>query len=439
MSRSTELAETILIVDDEEPVRKTFQEWLESAGLNCTLLTAADAESALLQANQNTIDLAILDWNLGAGNDGLRLLEDLYLFNPNVVAIMITGYAHQATPLDAMRMGVRDYLDKNQDLDRNTFLAAVKRQLERIRPARRERRLHQTLVGFRAAVEKVLPLVQSAAALNDPVPLPQAVASLFRFLLHTTRASDGVLLVRSYNPEADPAESCRVYDATGKPLTMDLAPFARSVAGSAISLQEPCAMTRLDQAANAAAVELQSFEKGRQSLLAAPLAVAPGVHVVLELFDKKGPRGETVGAAFTEADHRLVRAAADFGAEMLRQALSERQMHQLLLDAVAAALKASETVADSLHDTAAQRREEPPPAAVLDQLREGLSATAGSLVGAGDTLRLVEAIRVLALRHGAPAVTHCIHLVEDLRRLLDAITGTGDSGGSDPFHPEVRP
>lgn len=94
--------ETILIVDDEEPVRKTFREWLESASLGCRILAAADAETALVQANQNTIDLAILDWNLGAGNDGLQLLEDLYLFNPDVVAIMITGYAHQATPLDAM-------------------------------------------------------------------------------------------------------------------------------------------------------------------------------------------------------------------------------------------------------------------------------------------------------------------------------------------------
>src|SRR5579885_2535895 len=148
--------ETVLIVDDEEPVRRTFREWLEGAGLDCRILAAADAEAALVLANQRPIDLAILDWNLGAGNDGLQLLEDLYLFNPDVVAIMVTGYAHQATPLDAMRMGVRDYLDKNQDLNRTTFLRAVRRQLERIRPARRERRLHQTLVAFRAAVEQVL-------------------------------------------------------------------------------------------------------------------------------------------------------------------------------------------------------------------------------------------------------------------------------------------
>src|SRR5215203_6186927 len=109
--------ETVLLVDDEEPIRKTFGEWLEGARLGVTLLTAADAETALKLANEHVIDLAILDWNLGAGNDGLQLLDDLYEFNPSLVAIMITGYAHQATPLDAMRKGVRDYLDKNQDLN----------------------------------------------------------------------------------------------------------------------------------------------------------------------------------------------------------------------------------------------------------------------------------------------------------------------------------
>src|SRR5215472_14524805 len=145
--------DVVLIVDDEEPVRRTFCEWLQGANLGVEVLTAADAEAALTIANTRSIDLAILDWNLGAGNDGLQLLEDLYLFNPDVVAIMITGYAHQATPLDAMRMGVRDYLDKNQDLNRNTFLNAVRRQLERIRPAKRERQLHRSLVAFREAVE----------------------------------------------------------------------------------------------------------------------------------------------------------------------------------------------------------------------------------------------------------------------------------------------
>jgi DNA-binding NarL/FixJ family response regulator len=417
------MAETVLIVDDEESVRKTFREWLESAQLDCRILVAADAEAALLQANQNPIDLAILDWNLGAGNDGLQLLEDLYLFNPDVIAIMITGFAHQATPLDAMRMGVRDYLDKNQDLGRDTFLQAVRRQLDRIRPAKRERRLHESLVAFRESVEKVLPLVQSAAALNDPVPLPEAIRSLFRFLLRTTGARDGVLLVRSYDAGRQPAEICRVFDAAGTPLAIELVPFARSVAGSVVSLQEPCAMSLVDQSAAAGSVELQLFERGRRCLLAAPLAVAPGVHVVIELFDKQNARGGTDHVSFTDEDHKLVGVAADFGAEILRHTLSEQQTHRMLLDAVAAALGASDSVTETLRGSAVQRLEQPPPPSVLDQLKQGLHATTASNLDASDTLRLAEAMRVLALRHGPVAVQHCIRLVEDLRKLLDTVTG----------------
>src|SRR5437016_2788905 len=86
--------ETILIVDDEEPVRRTLREWLTAGDLNCTILIAADAESALKLANQHEVDLAILDWALGAGDDGLQLLEDLATFHPGVVAIMVTGYAN---------------------------------------------------------------------------------------------------------------------------------------------------------------------------------------------------------------------------------------------------------------------------------------------------------------------------------------------------------
>jgi two-component system, NtrC family, nitrogen regulation response regulator NtrX len=432
-------AETILIVDDEEPVRRTFREWLEGADLGCRILTAADAESALLQANRQTIDLAILDWNLGAGNDGLQLLEDLAVFNPEVVAIMITGFAHQATPLDAMRMGVRDYLDKNQDLDRTTFLLAVRRQLDRIRPARRERRLHDGLVAFRSSVEKVLPLVQASAALNDPVPLPAAVHNLFRFLARTTGARDGALIVRGYDADRDPAEICRVYDMEGASIEGPLAPFARSVAGGAISLQEPSAMTQPDRAAATGAVELHPFEKGRRSLLAVPLSVAPGLQVVLELFDKETPlsppaplpgvpgRGEKEDAAgFTDADRRLAAAAADFGAEMLRQALAERQTQRVLFEAVGAALGASDSMAESLRGGTG-RPDDPPPEAVLERLKDALSANTGAAMDAGETLRLAEAVRVLALRHGPGAVRHCTEMAESLRRLLDEAAGVEEA------------
>jgi hypothetical protein len=190
------------------------------------------------------------------------------------------------------------------------------------------------------------------------------------------------------------------------------------VAGSVVSLQEPYATDRLDQAAAAGTVELQPFEQGRWSLLAAPLAVAPGLHVVLELFDKQGAEG----TAFTAQDRSLVAAATEFGAEILRHALAERQTQQMLLDAVAAALTASDSVAETLRG-GVHRLEEPPPPEVMESLREGLGATAGTGVAAEDTLQLAEAVRVLALRHGPAAVQHCIRQVESLRALLDTVTG----------------
>src|SRR6187200_1049661 len=139
------MTDTVLIVDDEESVRRTFREWLSSAGLNVNVVAVGDAESALTAANKSVIDLAVLDWNLGSGSDGLRLLEDLVEFHPDIVAILVTGFAHQATPLDALRMGVRDYLDKSSDLNREAFLFAVRRQLDRIRPAKQQRELNRSL------------------------------------------------------------------------------------------------------------------------------------------------------------------------------------------------------------------------------------------------------------------------------------------------------
>jgi ActR/RegA family two-component response regulator len=412
------MAETILIVDDEEPVRRTFQDWLSASGWDVQVVAVADAEAALLIANQRPIDLAILDWNLGSGSDGLRLLEDLVEFHPDIIAILVTGFAHQATPLQALRMGVRDYLDKNQDLNRETFLAAVRRQLDRIIPAKRHRQFTRSLLAFRESVEKVLPLVQASAALNDPVPLPDAIRSLFRFLLRTTHAHDGALVVR--HVAADGPESFLAYDPTGARLGPLAVPFARSLAAMVISLQEPCAMTRQELRA-AGPHELQPFEKERSSLLAAAMAVGPGVQVVLELFDKASADG------FNDADRRLAAAAADFGAELLRQALAERQTNRVLVDAVEEALRASTSIVEAIPARdASTRMEEPPPESVLERLREGFDASASAVTDAKASIRLAEAVRELAVRHGTPAVEHCTGLVEALRDLLDRVTGASN-------------
>ena len=60
----------------------------------------------------------------------------------------------------------------------------------------------------------------------------------------------------------------------------------------------------------------------------------------------------------------------------------------------------------------------------MERLRQGLDTDANAVVDADTTLRLVEAVRGLAVRHGPEAVGHCVRMVNDLKRLLDGITGT---------------
>jgi ActR/RegA family two-component response regulator len=403
------MTDTVLIVDDEESVRRTFEDWLTTSGLDLHVFATADAESALRVANEHPIDLAVLDWNLGSGSDGLRLLEDLVEFRPELVAILVTGFAHVATPLQALRMGVRDYLDKNADLSRDTFLTAIRRQLDRIRPVKRQRELNRSLAAFREAVEQVLPVVRTAAALHDPVPLPEAVKTLLGFVMRFTGATDGAIVIHHVTAEGQETTVAR--GLAGEALPLPAIPFSHSLASSVVSHQEAMILNGTNSVDGT--VEFFPFEAKRTAILAVPLPVGGGTAVVLELFDKPEP-------GFTPADRQVVTGAAQIGADLLRQAIAERQTHQLLFDAIEAALRATAGVTEVL----ASPTDAPPPA-VLEQLKVGLAQDVNAVADPETTLELVEAVRGLALRHGPVAVEHCVRVVRDLRTLLDTVTGSG--------------
>ncbi len=411
------MTESILIVDDEPSVRQTFAEWLQYSGIDCNVHAVADAASALQFADQSPIDLAILDWNLGSGSDGLQLLQDLVEFHPDLVAILVTGFAHRATPLDALRMGVRDYLEKSAELSREVFLNSVQRQLEKIIPAKRQREFYSKLRLFRESVEKILPLVQTAAALQDPVPMPEAIHDLFRFILETTQATQGVLLVHQFRDDGSEQISC--FDAAGKPLEgMPTIPFARSLAATVVSMQQPWLSNDL-HLAGVGPIDWYPFEQNRRHLLAVPMDLGDGIQVVIELLDKP-PDG------FSEADRRFLQVAADLGRELLRQALRERQAGQLFIDAVEGALEASDRVRDLRPSVASEAPDTPPPESVLNRLREGLQRQSDSGLDGPTAVRLAERIRVLALHHGPMATEYCLSMIEQLDLLLTRQFGSWD-------------
>lgn len=406
------MTETILVVDDEDSVRRTFQEWLEGAALDCRILTAEDSVSALRQANESRIDLAILDWNLGAGNDGLQLLEDLQVFHPDVVAIMITGFADQATPVQAMRMGVRDYLDKNQDLNRNTFLRAVRNQLDRIRPARREREIQQNLREFHDTLEKVLPLIQTTSTLQETTPFADVARTLLRAMQVSTQARSGYLILFAEN------EPVRGHDQHGNPIDLPPVTGGYALSQQALTFQGAVVVPDLPILARRENLVLFPHQMECQTMLAVPLTVTPQVRAVLELFDPLDSNGAP--ASFRVEDCRLVSALAPLAEDLLRQSINERQTRRMLLNAIQTALQSSRSLADSLQPE--PRPEDPLSPAILDTIRQGLSDSPD----ATQMVRLAEGIRILSMRFGPAAIQHCIHLVESLRTLLETTLGPGE-------------
>ncbi len=399
------MSETILVVDDEESVRRTFVEWLAALGPDVQVYTAADAATALHLANQTPIDLAILDWNLGSGTNGLQLLEDLAEFQPDITAILVTGFADQATPLDALRLGVRDYFDKTADLTREAFLATVRRQLARIRPLKRHRELHQSLLDFRSAVEQVLPLVQGVARWQDAVPVPAAVRDLLHLAVRATQAGDGFLVVhRGGNGSTLP--SLLIFDRQHDAPAPAAVPFRSTLAAAALAQQAPLTV---EPPQEDGLVQLLPPEQGRRNLLVVPLTASEQVAGALELADKS-PGG------FTTADREMATLVAEAAAELLRRALAEQDSQRLLLDALAAALQASER----LH---AQLDGGQPAETVLQRLQQSLMQE-GCLPREAETLLpLLEDLRRLSHQYGPAVVAYCAQSIASLRRFLEEVFG----------------
>ena len=81
---------SILVVDDDDDIRSNVRDILEDLGYRTD--TAHDGPSALHLVEQNTYDVALLDFKM-PGMDGATLYAEMKKLRPEIVAIMVTAYA----------------------------------------------------------------------------------------------------------------------------------------------------------------------------------------------------------------------------------------------------------------------------------------------------------------------------------------------------------
>ena len=99
----------ILVVDDEEIIRENLSRILAEEEYRVS--TAACGEEGLAEMRKTEFDLVLLDMNLPDMN-GLEVLERARETDPELLVIVITGYASVESAVNALKLGAYDYIKK---------------------------------------------------------------------------------------------------------------------------------------------------------------------------------------------------------------------------------------------------------------------------------------------------------------------------------------
>ena len=109
--------QTLLIVDDDAPLRNRLARAMESRGF--VVSTAASVAEGLDVAAGAAPAYAVVDLRLEDGN-GLEVVEALRHVRPDIRIVMLTGYGNIAAAVIAVKSGAVDFLSKPADADQIT-------------------------------------------------------------------------------------------------------------------------------------------------------------------------------------------------------------------------------------------------------------------------------------------------------------------------------
>jgi putative two-component system response regulator len=122
--------QNILIVDDEDLIRRSLNRKLSKVGYACE--EASSAEDALVHLKTRHADLVILDVKM-PGKTGIEILPDIKKEYPDTAVVMITAVNDPQTIITSMKNGAHDYITKPFELEevvQSVDNALIKRRVE---------------------------------------------------------------------------------------------------------------------------------------------------------------------------------------------------------------------------------------------------------------------------------------------------------------------
>ena len=105
----------ILVVDDERLIRWSLTKALE--GDDWEVVSAGSGEEALEKTKETDFNVLVTDLRL-PGMDGVDLLKEVRLKNPECRVIVISGYGTPRLAAEAKELGAIDFIDKPLLMDK---------------------------------------------------------------------------------------------------------------------------------------------------------------------------------------------------------------------------------------------------------------------------------------------------------------------------------
>jgi DNA-binding NtrC family response regulator len=165
--------EQVLVVDDEEELRRAIVEILTLDGFDVD--QAASAEEAAEKLAQTAYDVLITDHNL-PGRTGVELLEETLVRYPETIGVVITGYGTIETAVSAIKKGAYNYLTKPFKLVELPIMVrkglrerSLRFENQYLRKQLNERYGFNNIIGTGRSMKRIFELVETIAGLNSTV------------------------------------------------------------------------------------------------------------------------------------------------------------------------------------------------------------------------------------------------------------------------------
>ncbi len=107
----------VVLVDDNEAVRKGLQVFLETCDDIELVGEAANEQAALNVCRTTRPDVVIVDIDLGNHENGLVVIARIQEELPRIRSIILSGYLNETLLREALVLGVPGYLEKNVTID----------------------------------------------------------------------------------------------------------------------------------------------------------------------------------------------------------------------------------------------------------------------------------------------------------------------------------